>query len=129
MDGLLTRAVEEVKASGAFEPPSELIEMHGQLFDVVCTAHDCSFREANHQSPICPALAGTEQFVEDGDVDPVVRRADLPHCPMCGQLCRPGVVWFGERPYRIHTIFDLADKADLCIIIGTSALVYMLSPA
>ncbi|KAH7890266.1 DHS-like NAD/FAD-binding domain-containing protein [Phlebopus sp. FC_14] len=84
---------------------------------------DCSFRETNYQPPICPALAGTEQIVERGAPDPVVRRADLPHCPLCGQLCRPGAVWFGEQPHRIHEILNLADTADLCIIVGTSATV------
>jgi NAD-dependent deacetylase sirtuin 5 len=122
VDGFLTQALEEVATShGISEPPSELIEMHGRLFDVVCTAHDCSFRETNYQSPICHALGGTERIVEEGTTDPVVRRADLPHCPLCGQLCRPGVVWFGERPHRIQDILDLANKADLCIIVGTSA--------
>jgi len=124
VDGFQKRALEEMTASyGTSKSPSELIEMHGRLFDVVCTAHDCSFRETNYQSPICPALAGTEQIVEDGVTDPVVRRADLPHCPLCGQLCRPGVVWFGEQPHRIHDILDLADTADLCIIVGTSGTV------
>ncbi|SJL06965.1 uncharacterized protein ARMOST_10307 [Armillaria ostoyae] len=98
------------------------IEMHGRLFDVVCTAHDCDFRETNYDSPICPALKGTE-LIEAGGPEPVVRRSDLPRCPKCSQLCRPGVVWFGERPHRIHEIMQLADEADLCIIVGTSAVV------
>jgi len=61
--------------------------------------------------------------VAEGDLEPVVRRADLPHCPNCGQLLRPDVVWFGERPKRIHEILDIADQADLCLVVGTSALV------
>lgn len=99
------------------------IEMHGRLFDVVCTAHDCDFRETNYNSPICAALKGTELVIEARGPEPVVRRKDLPHCPKCGQLCRPGVVWFGERPHRIDEILELADEADLCIIVGTSAVV------
>ncbi len=74
-------------------------------------------------SPICPALKGTELVIEAGGPEPVVRRSDLPRCPKCGQLCRPGIVWFGERPHRIHEIMQLADEADLCIIVGTSAVV------
>lgn len=99
------------------------IEMHGRLFDVVCTAHDCDFRETNYNSPICPALKGTELVFGAGGPEPMVRRSDLPRCPKCGQLCRPGVVWFGERPHRIYEIMRLADEADLCIIVGTSAVV------
>ncbi|KAL0953442.1 hypothetical protein HGRIS_004675 [Hohenbuehelia grisea] len=124
VDGLLTQALAEVQASlGESEQPAELIEMHGRLFDVKCTAHDCGYTETNRQSPICPALGGTENFVDADSSQPVVRRADLPHCPKCGQLCRPGTVWFGERPDRILDILALADEADLCIIVGTSAVV------
>ncbi|KAF8968815.1 DHS-like NAD/FAD-binding domain-containing protein [Flammula alnicola] len=124
VDGLCTRALNEtVVAFGKGEQPGEIIEMHGRLFDVVCTAHDCNFRETNYKSPICPALGGTENFMQDGAPEPIIRRVDLPHCPDCGQLCRPGVVWFGERPHRIHEVLALADEADLCIIVGTSAVI------
>ncbi|KAF9527939.1 DHS-like NAD/FAD-binding domain-containing protein [Crepidotus variabilis] len=124
IDGLLRKAVDETKvSSGVSEESSEIVEMHGRLFDIVCTAHDCEYHEAKFDSPICPALGGTEKILADGITEPLVRRADLPHCPLCGQLCRPGVVWFGERPYRIKEILDLADEADLCIVVGTSALV------
>ncbi|KIJ67322.1 hypothetical protein HYDPIDRAFT_180270 [Hydnomerulius pinastri MD-312] len=59
-----------------------------------------------------------DEMVADGVPERIVRRADLPHCPDCGQLCRPGVVWFGERPHLIHDILALADEADFCIIVG-----------
>jgi len=124
IDGLLTRALNETAAAyGLHKPPVDIIEMHGRLFDVVCTAHDCDFHEANYDSPICPALGGTETVMQSEVPEPIVRRADLPHCPACGQLCRPGVVWFGERPKRIEDVLALADDADLCVIVGTSALV------
>ncbi|KAK0239725.1 DHS-like NAD/FAD-binding domain-containing protein [Armillaria nabsnona] len=111
VDGLCTRALEETMKDLQETGVSYPIEMHGRLFDVVCTAHDCDFRETNYNSPICPALKGTEPVVEAGGPDPVVRRSDLPRCPKCGQLCRPGV------------IMQLADEADLCIIVGTSLVV------
>lgn len=123
IDGLYTRALEETTKELNETDVSPLIEMHGHIFDVVCTAHDCDFHERNHDSPICPALKGTELILEAGGPDPIVRRSDLPRCPKCGQLCRPGVVWFGERPHHIEKILQLADEADLCIIVGTSAVV------
>ncbi|KAG7441929.1 uncharacterized protein BT62DRAFT_1041661 [Guyanagaster necrorhizus] len=36
--------------------------------------------------------------------EPVVRWSDLPRCLKCSQLCRPRVVWFGERLHGIHEI-------------------------
>ncbi|KAF5343941.1 hypothetical protein D9758_012117 [Tetrapyrgos nigripes] len=104
-------------------PDGQIIEMHGNLFDVVCTAHDCDYRAKNMDNPICPALGGTEVIVAEGNVEPVVKRADLPHCPECTQLLRPDVVWFGERPKRIQEILDIANKVDLCLVVGTSSLV------
>ncbi|KAF9013763.1 hypothetical protein BDZ89DRAFT_1076833, partial [Hymenopellis radicata] len=74
------------------------------LFDVECTAHDCKHRETITTSPICPGLAGTEAM-----------------------LARPGVVWFGEKPHRIQDIMSLAERADLCIVVGTSSIVQPVS--
>jgi NAD-dependent deacetylase sirtuin 5 len=123
VDGLCGKAIAEVESRLGESSDSELIEMHGRLFDVACTAHDCDYQEYKPESPICPALGGTELTVAEGDLEPVVRRAELPHCPKCGQLLRPDVVWFGERPKRIHEILDIADQVDLCLVVGTSALV------
>ncbi|KAK7466195.1 hypothetical protein VKT23_004919 [Stygiomarasmius scandens] len=126
VDGFSIKAIEETisgletKPTG---PVSEVIEMHGRLFDVACTAHDCDYRKTDYTTPLCPALAGTERALADDEPEPVIKRKDLPHCPQCNQLCRPGTVWFGEKPHRIHEVLALAEEADLCIIIGTSGLV------
>lgn len=53
---------------------------------------------------------------------------DLPKCPKCNGLLRPGVVWFGE-PLPTDSI-DYIDKwiesepVDLMLVIGTSSRVY-----
>ena len=54
---------------------------------------------------------------------------DLPHCPKCDYLLRPGVVWFGEAlPSKVMSevdaFIDKADKIDLILVIGTSSRVY-----
>jgi NAD-dependent deacetylase len=48
-----------------------------------------------------------------------------PHCPYCGGLIRPGVVWFGEAidPVALQKSLQSAD-CDLFLTIGTSSLVY-----
>lgn len=50
-----------------------------------------------------------------------------PRCPDCRGLARPGVVWFGEAipPEALERAFDALD-CDVCLVVGTSALV---SPA
>ena len=54
---------------------------------------------------------------------------DLPRCPKCHNLTRPGVVWFGEPLPNdtldlIDNFIDKPEEIDLIIVIGTSAKVY-----
>jgi len=44
-------------------------------------------------------------------------------CNKTGRL-RPHIVWFGEMPLEMDTIFAALDRADLFIAIGTSGQVY-----
>lgn len=54
---------------------------------------------------------------------------DLPTCPQCGELLRPGVVWFGEVLPE-QTLRDIQDfiqaspRIDLILVIGTGGQVY-----
>ena len=48
-----------------------------------------------------------------------------PHCPHCGRVARPAVVWFGEslRPENLDAAVR-ATACDVFLTVGTSALVY-----
>jgi NAD-dependent deacetylase len=48
-----------------------------------------------------------------------------PHCPHCGGLLRPDVVWFGENlpPDALETAVSSAQSCDIFFSIGTSSLV------
>ena len=48
------------------------------------------------------------------------------HCTCCQptQPLRPHIVWFGEMPLEMDTIYEHLAKADLFIAIGTSGKVY-----
>lgn len=125
VDNLSPRANAElanVIPSTEYNKPG-LLEMHGHLFDLLCSDTDCGHTEFNASSPICEALAGTEQLVENGSIDPIVDEEKLPHCSKCGSLARPGVVWFGEMPKYLDEIDDLVEVADLCLVVGTSSVV------
>jgi NAD-dependent deacetylase len=52
--------------------------------------------------------------------------ARLPRCSSCGALLRPDVVWFGEAldEQILHEAFHAAASADLCVVVGTSAVVH-----
>ncbi|HBD99318.1 MAG TPA: NAD-dependent protein deacylase, partial [Gemmatimonadetes bacterium] len=49
----------------------------------------------------------------------------LPRCSTCNGMLRPDVVWFGEtlEPEILSRAFQVAQDADLCLVVGTSALV------
>lgn len=80
----------------------DVLELHGNLFEVRCTG--CS-----------------RTFNRDGEALP-----PLPHCDACGQLLRPGVVWFGETlPPAVWEAAEVAVRqARLLLVVGTSAVVY-----
>jgi NAD-dependent deacetylase len=86
-----------------------LIEVHGNLHELVCTA--CDFGEAVND------LAG---------------RALPPACPACGSLLRPNVVLFGEAlPADAidYLLADLEAGMDMVFTIGTSgAFPYIAEP-
>ncbi|EGO20018.1 hypothetical protein SERLADRAFT_453328 [Serpula lacrymans var. lacrymans S7.9] len=115
VDGLSARASKQV--SPLREP--ELFEMHGRLFDTICTV--CNDRKANFNSPICSALAGTEDNLKNDSNIPL---EDLPRCSKCAGLLRPGIVWFEEVPHHLEEIKKIVDDADLALIVGTSSTVY-----
>jgi NAD-dependent deacetylase len=55
-----------------------------------------------------------------------VQAGNPPCCSVCGNLRRPGVVWFGEPlPLAALTVAEqAADRCDLMLVIGTSGVVY-----
>ncbi|HEY7090172.1 MAG TPA: NAD-dependent deacylase [Tepidisphaeraceae bacterium] len=80
----------------------EVIELHGNLEDVLCTSCRRSQNRANEDLP------------------------PLPTCDDCGALLRPAVVWFGEAlpPAAWIAAERAADHSDLFLVVGTSAVVY-----
>jgi NAD-dependent deacetylase len=78
-----------------------VIEFHGNLFDDRCFVEGC--------------------IVSDADLS-----ADVPVCPECGGMLRPGVVWFGEAipESAMHAAAAAVSGCDLFFSIGTSALVW-----
>ena len=104
VDGLHARAAREA-ASGS-DPGSALpLEVHGSLLRDRCSR--CSTRSE-------PATVDASSL------------ATLPRCGRCGALLRPDVVWFGEM--LDEDVLAAADaaaaSADVCLVVGTSALVH-----
>ena len=106
VDGLHAAAARSAAVEG--DPgPAMPIELHGSLF-----------RDR------CATCAAPREPADDLALD-VTSLDTLPRC-RCGGLMRPGVVWFGETlPSRaLEASYAAAGKADVCVVIGTSAVVY-----
>ncbi|XP_068948530.1 NAD-dependent protein deacylase sirtuin-5, mitochondrial isoform X3 [Petaurus breviceps papuanus] len=102
-----------------------LLEIHGSLFKTRCLT--CGNVAENYKSPICPALGG--KGAPDIDVpDAQIPAEKLPRCEEkgCNGLLRPHVVWFGENldPNIIDKVNKELAVCDLCLVVGTSSLVY-----
>lgn len=82
------------------------VELHGNIVRARCL-DECGW------SGMADALEAS-----DGRVPP--------HCPRCGALARPDVVWFGEMlPVAAwQRAEDACCAADLCLVVGTSGLVH-----
>lgn len=109
VDGLHAVAAREMAAtlgrSRAAADCAAPLELHGSLFRVRCTL--CSSRRA-HRDPI-----------------DATSRDSLPHCTSCNALLRPDIVWFGEPldDTVLGEAVDRARTADVCLVVGTSAVV------
>ena len=105
-----------------------ILEMHGRIYDVKCTVCDYCAEDRTH--PLCPALGAADASLKDyhdaGAKEINIPQEQLPRCPACGALARPGVVWFGETPYYLDEIDSIIHKADMCLVIGTSSTVRLL---
>ena len=100
VDGLHTRAALEEAGDGPPDPALP-IEIHGAIARDRCNR--CGLR---------------------AEPDPV--EDPLPRCEACEGMRRPDVVLFGEAldPELLERAQSMAARADLCLVIGTSAVVY-----
>ena len=103
VDGLHESASAKVTARPAVR---DVIRLHGSIWEVKCW----------------PGCAAAPPRWRD---DTVPYSKIPPRCPYCGDLIRPGVVWFGEAldPDIVDAATEAAD-CDVFITVGTSAVVY-----
>jgi len=85
-----------------------VVELHGSIWRARCTHEPC----VNWRNP-CELRESPLREIP-------------PHCPACGALLRPDVVWYGEpipvKAYeRSHVV---AMNCDAMLVIGTSAIVH-----
>ena len=122
---LVTQNVDDLHARAGL-PTEKMVQIHGDIFVTRCSR--CDFTEKGRGgSPEPPGARA---------VQPMSRRlrsiaptsedsANVPYCPKCDALMRPGVVWFGEQlPWnevqRVESYLDRG-ACDVVIVAGTTA--------
>jgi NAD+-dependent protein deacetylase sirtuin 5 len=140
VDGLSTTALSTVTSqSGSlnaqFNPTSSpssssqppIIELHGRLLEMRCTNPDCSRRSLEAEWPVVPLPRGNSTGAptssSSSDLPHREFGLNLPRCEVCGSMCRPGDVWFGEQPLHGKEVKRIIDRCDFCIVVGTSSTV------
>jgi NAD-dependent deacetylase len=98
-----TLATQNIDGLHAAAGSRKVLELHGNVWTARCTG--CGFRSDLRK------------------LDATIRP---PVCADCGGLMRPDVVLFGEMlPYGVfESAARRAAEADVCLVVGTSALVY-----
>jgi NAD-dependent deacetylase len=127
---LVTQNVDDLhlraESDGQRLPPEKIVQIHGDIFMTKCSS--CGFAiPGRGGSPEPPALddvhprSGRLRSIAPTSKD----EQDIPQCPECGELMRPGVVWFGEQldMREIQRVEDyLAFRScDVVIVAGTTA--------
>jgi NAD-dependent deacetylase len=97
----LTLVTQNIDGLHQLAGSQEVIELHGNIWTARCT--------------VCHSRQKIDREVERGDA-----------CLVCGEPVRPDVVLFGEMlpPGTFEAAADAAAKCELCLVVGTSALVY-----
>jgi NAD-dependent deacetylase len=105
---LVTQNVDDLHArAGASE--EKMVQIHGDIFVTRCSRCDFRLHDYEHDH---------EHEHESEDID-------VPRCPRCEGLMRPGVVWFGEQlPWdelrRVENYLE-DGACDFVIVAGTTA--------
>lgn len=117
---VITQNIDELHRAGGTQ---NLLELHGTLFKTRCTK--CGHIDINKDNPITPALGGRGAPDTDA-LEAPIPVGELPRCKKCTGLLRPHVVWFGEslEPDVLAKASAELQKCDLCLVIGTSSVVY-----
>jgi len=133
---LVTQNVDDLHARAGIEKEN-MVRIHGDIFVTRCSRCDFSYvgRGGSPELPGactvqptkgrlrsrngCEATAGLSIAPTAG------KDANLPKCPECHALVRPGVVWFGEQlsPNELERVENFlgGGTCDVVIVAGTTA--------
>lgn len=104
----------------------KVIELHGSITKLRCLACH-NIKELSKKQAIDIAKRFSERIKQfrGGELEDAISffKDAIPYCE-CGGIMRPDIVFFTEPVHNINAAFEEARKADCCIVVGTSGVVY-----
>ncbi|PIA93727.1 NAD-dependent protein deacylase sirtuin-5, mitochondrial [Cercospora beticola] len=118
----------------AGHPLSQLILLHGTLFDVRCSDPiGCGYSSRDLANASTKLLESGDSATTNNGIccqqDRSGKDLEVAGCPQCNLPLRPGVVWYGEKLdagilEMVRECFSRPDGIDIMLVVGTSAEVY-----
>lgn len=105
----------------------KIVQIHGDIFETRCSCCDLVFpaRGGSPEPRASQSNSRRLRSIAPTSVHNSEDEHDLVKCPECGELMRPGVVWFGEQldPRKIEHVENYLARAscDAVIVAGTTA--------
>ena len=122
---LVTQNVDDLHARAGMAA-EKMVQIHGDIFVTRCSRCDFSYagRGGSPEPPgacvVQPTNGRLRSIAATSERD-----LNVPTCPKCQALMRPGVVWFGEQLSRneLERVEDFLDggACDVVIVAGTTA--------
>ena len=106
---------------------AEMVQIHGDIFVTKCSR--CDFVDTGKGGGPPEPPASSAVYPHSGRLESIAptseRDGDLPWCPKCDTLMRPGVIWFGEslpapETERVENYLQ-RDSCGVVIVAGTTA--------
>jgi NAD-dependent deacetylase len=106
-----------------------VVELHGNLLRLKSFVDEDAAFAMKRAPVICPVCGGyadpdeCDRYADRSDLAAIeLRTGPVPHCPCCGALLRPDIVWFGEMldPEVIEAAWDAVEDCELLIAVGAS---------
>jgi len=122
---LVTQNVDDLHARAGI-PAQRMVRIHGDIFVTRCSRCDFSYG-GRGGSPEPPGAYGVQPTNRRLRSIAATSERDLnvPTCPKCQALMRPGVVWFGEQlsQNELERVENFLDDGacDVAIVAGTTA--------
>jgi len=122
---LVTQNVDDLHARAGIRA-EKMVRIHGDIFITRCSRCEFSYlgRGGSPEPPGACTVQPTKGRLRS--ITPTSEKdANLPRCPECHTLMRPGVVWFGEQLSRneLERLEDFLNSraCDVVIVAGTTA--------